>query len=54
LQVFINMNTNSKPLSLYDIIVAEVESVVGTSLHDLQATLNEHCPNAGHYGDSPI
>ena len=51
LQVFINMNTNSKPLSLYDIIVAEVESVVGTSLHDLQATLNEHCPNAGHYGD---
>ena len=25
LQVFINMNTNSKPLSLYDIIVAEVE-----------------------------
>ena len=33
LQVFINMNTNSQPLSLYDIIVAEVESVVGTSLH---------------------
>jgi hypothetical protein len=51
LQVFINMNTNSKPLSLYDIIVAEVESVVGSSLHDLQATLNEHCPTAGHYGD---
>lgn len=53
LQVFINMNTNSKPLSLYDIIVAEVESVVGTSLHDLQATLDEHCPNAVHYGDLP-
>lgn len=51
LQVFINMNTNSQPLSLYEIIVAEVESVVGTSLHDLQATLNEHCPSAGHYGD---
>ena len=51
LQVFINMNTNSQPLSLYDIIVAEVESVVGTSLHDLQATLNEHSPSAGHYGD---
>jgi hypothetical protein len=51
LQVFINMNTNSKPLSLYDIIVAEVESVVGTSLHDLQETLKLHCPNAGHYGD---
>jgi hypothetical protein len=51
LQVFINMNTNSQPLSLYDLIVAEVESVVETSLHDLQATLNEHCPSAGHYGD---
>jgi hypothetical protein len=51
LQVFINMNTNSKPLSLYDIIVAEVESVVGTSLHDLQATLNEQCPSLAHYGD---
>jgi hypothetical protein len=33
LQVFINMNTNSKPLSLYDIIVAEVESVAQESLH---------------------
>jgi hypothetical protein len=51
LQVFINMNTNSKPLSLYDIIVAEVESAVGASLHDLQATLDEHCPSAGHYGN---
>jgi hypothetical protein len=51
LQVFINMNTNSKPLDLYDIIVAEVEDIVGQSLHDLQATLKEHCPTAGHYGD---
>jgi len=51
LQVFINMNTNSKPLSLYEIIVAEVENVVGTSLHELQETLNERCPSAGHYGD---
>jgi hypothetical protein len=51
LQVFINMNTNSQPLSLYDIIVAEVESVVGTSLHDLQSGLNERCPGPGHYGD---
>ena len=51
LQVFINMNTSSKPLSLYDIIVAEVESVVGTSLHDMQKDLNEKCPAAGHYGD---
>ena len=45
LQVFINMNTNSKPLSLYDIIVAEVEGIRGESLHDLQNSLNEHNPD---------
>jgi hypothetical protein len=28
-----------------------VESVVGESLHDRQASLNEHCPTAAHYGD---
>jgi hypothetical protein len=51
LQVFINMNTNSKPLSLYDIIVAEVESVAETSLHLLEESLTEKCPKAGHYGN---
>jgi hypothetical protein len=51
LQVFINMNTNSKPLSLYDIIVAEVESVAEKSLHALEASLTEKCPTAGRYGD---
>lgn len=51
LQVFINMNTNSKPLSLYDIIVAEVESVAGQSLHALEASLIEKCPTAGRYGN---
>jgi hypothetical protein len=51
LQVFINMNTNSKPLSTYDIIVAEVESVAGKSLHDLQSNIDEHCPNVSHYAD---
>lgn len=51
LQVFINMNTNSKPLSLYDIIVAEVESVAGCSLHDLQDKLAASCPHAGRYSD---
>lgn len=49
LRVFINMNTNTKPLSLYDIIVAEVESVKGVSLHDLQKQLNEKIPKAGGY-----
>lgn len=51
LQVFINMNTNSKPLSLYDIIVAEVESVAGKSLHDLENHLISKCPKAARFGD---
>jgi len=51
LQVFINMNTNSKPLSLYDIIVAEVESVAGKSLHDLEEHLIRKCPKAARFGD---
>ena len=51
LQVFINMNTNSKPLSLYDIIVAEVESVAEKSLHDMVSSLTEKCPKASRYGN---
>jgi len=51
LQVFINMNTNSKPLSLYDIIVAEVENVAEQSLHVLEASLIDKCPNASRYGN---
>lgn len=51
LQVFINMNTNSKPLSLYDIIVAEVESVAEKSLHELEASLTHKCPNASRFGN---
>ncbi len=51
LNVFINMNTNSKPLSLYDIIVAEVENVMGQSLHDLQDALDEKYPNVAKYSE---
>ena len=51
LQVFINMNTNSKPLTLYDIIVAEVESVTGRSMHDLEAGLGDACPHAARYDE---
>jgi hypothetical protein len=49
LNVFINMNTNSKPLSLYDIIVAEVEGAKGESLHDLVNDLNVQYPNVESY-----
>lgn len=51
LQVFINMNTNSKQLSVYDIIVAEVESVTGQSLHDRKDQLVRECPKAVRFGD---
>lgn len=49
LNVFINMNTNSKPLSTYDIIVAEVESIMGQSLHDLEKVINENYPHIARY-----
>ena len=49
LQVFINMNTNSKPLSRYDIIVAEIEAERGESLHDLQSNLNAKFPIIKEY-----
>lgn len=49
LRVFINMNTNTKPLSLYDVIVAEIESVKGKSLHDLQADLDLESPRIKDY-----
>ncbi|MEI6766967.1 MAG: DUF262 domain-containing protein [Bacteroidota bacterium] len=51
LNVFINMNTNSKPLSQYDIIVAEIEGVKDTSLHDLQSQLDSNHPSVKRYAD---
>jgi len=49
LDVFIKMNTNSKPLSQYEVIVAEVEDVMGASLYDLQDKLNNEYPDIGRY-----
>lgn len=54
LQVFINMNTNSKPLSQYDIIRAEIEGVKGVSLDDYQTELNNKHPNIQHYFELPF
>ncbi len=51
LEVFINMNTNSKPLTHYDIIVAEIESIKGQSLHDLQNELDIKYPEVQKYFD---
>ena len=46
-----NMNTNSKPLSMFDLTVAKVEEEAGASLHALQDELEEASPQATHYGD---
>ncbi len=51
LNVFIKMNTNSKPLSLYDVIVAEIENVKGQSLHELESDLNARHENIKCYFD---
>lgn len=51
LNVFINMNTNSKPLTQYDIIVAEIEGLKDTSLHELQVMLNAGHPAVSRYFD---
>lgn len=51
LSVFINMNTNSKPLTQYDIIVAEIEGLKDTSLHQLQTELNNNYPSVSRYFD---
>jgi len=51
LQVFVNMNTNSKPLSMYDITVAKVESVAKASLHQLQEKTEAAHVQLTHYGD---
>ncbi len=52
LQVFINLNTNSKPLSLYDLVVAEVEAVTGKSMHDMQEKLEEDLPQLSLYSNT--
>lgn len=54
LQVFINMNTNSKPLSQYDIIRAEIEGVKGVSLDDYEKGLNTKDPNIQYYFELPF
>lgn len=54
LQVFINMNSNSKPLSQYDIIRAEIEEIKGISLDDYQKKLHLNYPDVSHYFELPF
>lgn len=51
LSVFVNMNTNAKPLSAYDIVVAELEGVTGERLKEMEAQLNNELPRLAHYLD---
>jgi hypothetical protein len=51
LKVFVNMNTNSKPLSMYDLTVAKVEGKAGRSLHQLQQKTEDTHVELTHYGD---
>lgn len=49
LSVFVNMNTNARPLTAYDIIVAELENRTGRRLHEMVHALNAHAPAIGRY-----
>lgn len=49
LDVFIKMNTSAEPLSIYDIVVAQVEAGLGCSLHDLVAETKTACPSIACY-----
>lgn len=49
LSVFVNMNTNAKPLSAYDIVVAELEGATGQRLKEMEADLDVELPRLGKY-----
>lgn len=51
LSVFVNMNTNAKPLSAYDIVVAELEGATGERLKEMEAQLDTELPRLSHYLD---
>lgn len=51
LSVFVNMNTNAKPLSAYDIVVAELEGATGKRLKEMEAELDAELPRLRHLLD---
>ena len=51
LDVFMKMNTTAAPLSMFDIVVAQVEAGAGKSLHDLIADLRRSTPAIAEYYD---
>jgi len=51
LNVFIQMNTSASPLSAYDIVVAQVESEMGRSLHELADDIRAEIPAVVAYSE---
>lgn len=51
LDVFIQMNTSSSPLTPFDIVVAQIEAASGKSLHGYIEELNKDVPNLNRYND---
>lgn len=49
LDVFIKMNTSAAPLTIYDVVVAQLEASMGKSLHDLVADIRETSPIISSY-----
>lgn len=49
IDVFIKMNTTSVRLSVFDIVVAQMEAETGQSLHDLEGSLRSAVPEAERY-----
>ena len=49
LDVFIRMNTSAAALSVYDIVVAQLEAGLGRSLHDLVAETRQKHPSMDEY-----
>ena len=49
LDVFVKMNTTAEPLSIYDIVVAQLEAGMGRSLHDLVSNVRVTCPTIADY-----
>ncbi len=50
LDVFIKMNTSASPLSDYDIVVAQLEELLGRSLHTMVEDLKLEVPALERYG----
>lgn len=51
LDVFINMNTNAKPLRAFDIVVAEVESATGARLQEMIDEFVGQFPRLAEFGN---